>query len=126
MRLLFLILLIARVGFSQSDSSSFIPSEEFQGFKVMKVAAGSCASPDGNALITSTLPPNYTWLNSNGYCFAIGPQKNFSMCFNFTSIGSSVSINAGYASTGCGSISFSGFQLYRCSPSCVLVGTASY
>lgn len=87
------------------------------------IQAGSCASPNGSMNPVTSPPPDYAWLLANGYCYAITPSKNFSVCYTFTSTGTAINLNSGYSSTGCGSISFSGFNLYTCSPGCVLVGT---
>jgi hypothetical protein len=84
---------------------------------------GACSSPDGSTLIISSVPSGYAWLDANGYCYSIGPEMNFTMCFTFTSTGTDVSLNSGYSSAGCFSTTFSGFSLYTCSPACTLVGT---
>lgn len=89
-----------------------------------QIMSGSCGSPDGTALIISSAPSGYVWLNSNGYCYAITATENFTMCFTFTSIGTDISINSGYSTLGCFGETFSGFDLYTCNPSCTFVGSA--
>ncbi len=91
--------------------------------QIDQIESGSCGSPDGPMLSVNSPPPSYNWLNTNGYCYTITPTKNFTMCFTFTATGTNIDLNAGYSSTGCATISFSGFNLYTCNPSCTFVGT---
>lgn len=103
---------------SRIDSSFMLKQDNNE-----QLLSGSCASPDGPMFPTVIIPPNYAWLLANGYCYAIGPQKIFTMCFTFTPTSPNVSLNAGYSSTGCATINFSGFNLYTCNPACVFVGS---
>lgn len=126
MKKLFTTLLIsfALLSNSQICSSYRIPDSLITIIKGgASTMAGSCASPDGPMLITAAPPPSYAWLLANGYCYSIGPQKVFTMCFTFSPAGSTATLNAGYSSTGCGIISFSGFNLYTCTPGCALIGS---
>lgn len=83
----------------------------------------SCGSPTGSMNVISSSPPNYAWLQSNGYCNPANYGKNGTVCWTFAPTTDSISINSGYASTGCVVISFSNLNLYSCSPSCTLVGS---
>lgn len=87
------------------------------------IESGSCASPDGADHSVTSTPPNYTWLNTNGYCYAITPTRNFTVCYTYIATSDSVNFNAGYSSNGCAIVSFNNFNLYKCSPSCILVGS---
>lgn len=125
--LLLIFLLISSFSFSQVSESYFIPSKEFQSNTLEKTTSvnavsSTCATPDG-AMLLATSVSSYNWLDSNGYCFSVGPEKTFTMCFTFTSVGTAVSLNSGYSATGCFSITFSGFNFYTCAPSCTSVGT---
>lgn len=125
-KLLFTFLLsYVTVSYSQICSNYYIPDSLIKTSKYSNIStlAGSCVSPDGPENLTAAAPPSYAWLLANGYCYAIGPQKVFTMCFTFSPAGSTATLNAGYSSTGCGGISFSGFNLYSCAPGCGLIGS---
>jgi hypothetical protein len=86
-----------------------------------QVKAGSCGSPDGPTTEIASPPPNYQYLEDNGYCmysFGAGVQT---ACFTMTSPGTDISFNAGYQVSGCANTSFGNFELYDAS--CNLVGT---
>lgn len=86
--------------------------------------AGSCAAPNGVINNISGPPPSYAWLQANGYCNPSPTYgNNGTVCWSFTASQPSVSFNSGYSTTGCGSISFGFFTLYRCAPICTVVGT---
>lgn len=92
---------------------------EFQG--------ASCASPDGPDKQTAIIPPDWNWLNTNGYCFSGAPMpaKNITMCFTLTSPGTDIDFNAGFSTIGCAGYSVNYARLYTSAPACVLVdGTA--
>lgn len=110
---------------SQTCVSNIIPEQAIKLDKNnLSILAGSCASPDGPDKIIGSPPPSHAWLATNGYCYTLTPtSKTFNMCFTMTSSATTATFNAGYSSTGCASISFSGFNLYTCAPGCVLVGT---
>lgn len=86
----------------------------------MQLKAGSCGSPDGTANSTIIVPPNYAWLQTNGYCNPAAYGFNPTVCWTFTPTSSSVSINSGF-STNCGNYTFGSFNLYN--NSCSLIGT---
>lgn len=88
----------------------------------VSITAGACASPDGTIKQVLYTPSSYQQLLDSGYCYPIGPTKNFTVCYTFTAPSPSVTLNAGYSSSGCVTTTFSGFQLYNCFPSCSLVG----
>lgn len=109
---------------SQTCISNIIPIECIKEDKSnLSTLAGSCASPDGPDKIIGSPPPSYAWLQANNYCYSIGPTKNLTVCYTMTSSATTATFNSGFSSTGCASISFSGFNLYTCNPGCVLVGT---
>lgn len=83
----------------------------------------SCASPNGPMYETVISPPSYGWLQTNGYCNPGSYGKNGTVCWTFVNPGTCVSLNSGYAVSGCASGSFGPFNLYTCNPGCVLVGT---
>lgn len=123
MRKLFLLLapfyIHAQTCISHKIDTSLILSK--QGYSVQ---SGSCASPDGSMQSVTSPPSGYAYLLANGYCYTLSPvQKNFTMCFTFVSTGTNINLNSGYSSSGCAFVSFSGFNLYTCSPSCTLVGS---
>lgn len=126
--LFILLLILPYIFISQTCSGYEIPGSSIQYCKqgnINNIMAGSCASPDGPVNIIASAPGSYAILLASGYCYTIGPQKNFSMCFNFTlpAGATTATLNSGYSSTGCGSISFAGFNLYTCAPGCTFVGT---
>lgn len=83
----------------------------------------SCASPTGSMNVTIITPPSYPWLQSNGYCRPSNYGSNGTVCWTFTPTQSNVSINSGYAITGCATASFGSFNMYTCAPACVPSGT---
>lgn len=85
--------------------------------------AGTCASPDGSATVTAVAPPDYAWLQANGYCNPASYGEPVTTCWSFTSGSTSITINSGVSSSGCTTTSYSGFTLYECDPSCAVVGT---
>ncbi len=110
---------------AQTCKSYYIPDSLIHTGKFMnpEVLGGACSSPDGAVMQIGSSPNSYGDLFDGGYCYSIGPQKNFTMCFTFVSPGSAVDLNAGYESSGCNSISFNNLNLYQCNPSCLFVGT---
>lgn len=110
---------------AQTCVSNIIPTESIKEDKNnLSILAGSCASPDGLALIIATPPASYAVLSAGGYCYTLTPaSKTFNMCFNFTSSATTATLNAGFSSTGCGVISFAGFNLFTCNPACTFVGS---
>lgn len=126
MKKLFIILLliISHIIISQTTSDYKLPPpKQVQSINVMGIN-GTCASPNGNMNSISSPPPNYTWLQTNGYCRPSGTYgSSGTVCWNFTPTSTSITINSGYSSTGCASINFGPFTLYRCSPSCAVVGS---
>lgn len=83
--------------------------------------AGSCGSPDGSMNVTTVSPPNYAWLQANGYCNPSAYGTNPTVCWTFVPSSTSVTINSGYSTTGCANISHGPFNLYN--SSCTLIGT---
>ena len=86
----------------------------------MIAKAGSCGSPDGSMNVTTVNPPNYAWLQTNGYCNPAAYGTNPTVCWTFVPTSSSVSINSGYSTTGCANVSHGPFTLYG--PGCVVFG----
>jgi len=82
--------------------------------------AGSCGSPDGPMNSTIITPPDYPWLQTNGYCNPLMYGNNPTVCWTLTPTSTSVSINSGF-STDCDSYTFSNFNLYDAT--CTLIGT---
>lgn len=86
----------------------------------MHLKAGSCGSPDGSMNPTIITPPNYTWLQTNGYCNPNTYGFTPTVCWSFTPTSSSVTINSGF-SYNCANATFSNFILYDAS--CSVIGT---
>lgn len=83
--------------------------------------AGSCGSPDGPTTLIGSPPPNYQYLEDNGYCIYNYPTTaTFTACFTVTSPGTAIDFNAG-SSVSCINRSFSSFTLYDAS--CTQIGT---
>jgi hypothetical protein len=126
--LIILFVILCSCSFSQVSESFYLPSNSLQKYAEkttsINAVSSACSTPDGTMLIATSVS-SFGWLDTNGYCFSIGPQKNFTMCFTFNSVGTSVRLNSGYSTTGCFSITFSGFNFYTCAPSCTSVGTGS-
>lgn len=121
---LLLIILSASV-FAQVKTSATIPDSlimERTAAKTNQISA-SCASPSGTMLVVAAPPPSYAWLQANGYCHPASYGSVGTVCWSFVPTQNSVTINSGFSTTGCGSITFGPFNLYACSPSCTLVGS---
>jgi len=82
--------------------------------------AGSCASPDGAMNVTLITPPDYAWLQTNGYCNPAAYGSPVTVCWTFTTASTSVTINSGWSST-CINANFGPFTLYNAA--CVSIGT---
>lgn len=83
--------------------------------------AGSCSSPDGTSTEIASPPPDYQFLEDNGYCLYSYPTTSgFSACFTIVSPGTDIDFNAGFSHT-CGNVQFNNFTLYDAS--CNIVGT---
>ena len=118
----FILMLVTLVGYSQTIHSTIIKDTITSGKPIyMTAKAGSCGSPDGGMNPTTVNPPNYAWLQANGYCNPASYGKNPTVCWTFTPTSSSVSMNSGYSTTGCNNIAFGGFNLYN--SGCTLIGT---
>ena len=68
-------------------------------------------------------PPNYAWLQSNGYCNPGSYGASGTVCWTYTATATQVDFNSGWSSTGCATMSFGNFELYTCAAACALVGT---
>lgn len=88
----------------------------------MQLKAGSCGSPDGAVNPTIITPPNYLWLQTNGYCNPNTYGQTPTVCWTFTPTSTSVTINSGF-STNCSNYTFNNFNLYDAS--CSLIGTGT-
>jgi len=83
--------------------------------------AGSCSSPDGASTEIASPPPDYQYLEDNGYCnYTYPTTSGFTACFTIISPGTDIDFNAGFSHT-CGNIQFNNFILYDAS--CNLIGT---
>lgn len=128
--LLILGLLITNLVFSQTITSTYLKdtsttkvsdnlTEKSGTLRILS----SCAVPTGSMNSTPITPPSYAWLQTNGYCNPSTYGKTGTVCWTFIPTGNSVTINSGYSSSGCGSITFGPFNLYTCAPACVSQGT---
>ena len=114
-------ILIITTLFSLSVQSQEITLDSFIVDTPTYLRAGSCASPDGATLEIPTPPPNYQYLEDNGYCtYSYPSTSTFTGCYTMTSPGTAINFNAG-SSTTCNNRAFSNFRLYN--SSCVLIGT---
>lgn len=89
--------------------------------------AGSCDSPNGDIVCDDlTGYPDGAYLTANGCCFNISPPvKNATYCWEFTAVNTSLVLDCGWSIIVFNSFSswFSDFELYTCTPDCLLVGT---
>jgi len=116
--LLALITFVNVLGYSQEKTTHYIEETDSINF-ILK--AGSCSSPDGPTNEISSFPPNYQYLQDNGYCLYSYPTTNtFTACFTFIAGSSSVDVNAG-SSQSCNNTSFGTFRLFN--SSCQQIGT---
>jgi hypothetical protein len=116
--LLILMMFIGTLGYSQEIKSHYITETDSISF-ILK--AGSCGSPDGPTTETLIIPPNYQYLEDNGYCLYSYPTTStFTACFTFVAGSSSVDVNSGY-SQSCNNVSFSNFRLFN--SACVQIAT---
>jgi hypothetical protein len=116
--LLILMILVGMFGYSQEIKNHYITKTDSMGF-VLK--SGSCSSPDGSTTETPILPPNYQYLQDNGYCiYSYATTNTFTACFTFIAGSSSVDVNAG-SSQSCNNTSFGTFRLFN--SSCQQIGT---
>jgi len=109
-------LLISMASYSQySTIDAFISDTNLQ------YKAGSCGSPDGPTTLITAPPPDYQYLEDNGYCLYNYPTTSaMTACFTVVSPGTALDFNAGFSHT-CNNISFGGFTLYDAG--CSVVGT---
>jgi hypothetical protein len=91
---------------------------------LLRVAAGTCASPDGPDKLIASPPPDYNYLNDNGYCYIVSPAvKDYDGCFTMIAGATSVNFNAGYNSSGCnGGLNINYVRLYT-TAGCVLINS---
>jgi hypothetical protein len=116
--LLILMMFIGILGYSQEIKSHYITETDSIGF-ITK--AGSCGSPDGPSTETLIVPPNYQYLEDNGYClYSYSTTSTFTACFTFVAGSSLVDVNAGH-SQSCNQFTFSNFRLFN--SSCVQIAT---
>jgi hypothetical protein len=125
-----LLILFAFIGlnmFAQTCKNYYIPDSLIHKGKAMipNILGGTCSSPDGVVMQILAAPGSYNDLFDGGYCYAIGPTKNFTMCFTFTAPGPDIDINSGYESSGCNSTNFNSIDLYTCDPACTFVGSGT-
>jgi hypothetical protein len=93
----------------------------FIGFFSIGMAQGSCGSEDGVMLEAASTPPDFQWLEDNGYCMnGTGNTAWHFMCFTFTPDISAVDINMGVSAT-CNSVNTKDYTLYD--NTCTSVGT---
>jgi hypothetical protein len=112
------VLFIMNIVFSQENQKHYITDTDSISI-VLK--AGSCSSPDGPLTQTLIMPPNYQYLDDNGYCLYSYPiTSQFTACFTFVAGSSSVDVNSGY-SASCNNVQFSNFRLFN--SSCVQIAT---
>lgn len=114
-----LFLALFSVGFSQTYTSTILKDTSRYDRPIYMERAGSCGSPDGAMNSTTTSPPNYAWLQTNGYCNPAAYGTNPTVCWTFTPTSSSVTINSGYSQSGCANVSFGSLNLYG--PGCVFI-----
>ena len=117
--LLLTLLIVYIFSYSQVITSTIIQDRNVGKPIYMTTKAGSCGSPDGGMNPTTVNPPNYAWLQANGYCNPASYGTNPTVCWTFIPTSSSVSINSGYSTTGCVNISHGPFTLYG--PGCVFI-----
>lgn len=87
--------------------------------------AGTCASPDGVDKSIPFPPPDYNYLNTNGYCYTVSPAvKDFVACYTMTAGATSVDFNAGYNATGCTGLLINYAILYTTGACVIVDGTA--
>jgi hypothetical protein len=109
---------------AQTISSHTLPGTSGKVLGINSIMAGSCASPNGNMNSIGGPPGSYANLQAGGYCNPSGTYgSSGTVCWVFTPTSNSVSINSGYSTTGCASINFGPFTLYKCAPSCSVMGT---
>jgi hypothetical protein len=101
-----LLFFVSNLLFSQYNS--YLPKETFNN----KFNINCDVEPLGIVKELTTLPPTYTFLESNGYCYYFNPaQSFFSYCFYFIANTENVFLNSGFSAVGCNNIIFSGFTL---------------
>lgn len=121
-----LLVFVAMNSMAQISTNYFMPDSLIRTdpkLNPIQTMAGTCASPDGGMNSIAAPPPNYTYLQNNGYCNPRSYGRSGTVCWNFTPTQNSVSINSGYSQTGCTSMSFGPFTLYTCAPACAVVGS---
>ena len=59
------------------------------------------------------IPINYSFLETNGFCYNIDPMlQEFTLSFTFTATSTSIFINTGYSVVACTNVNFSNLNLY--------------
>jgi len=112
-------LLVGLLGYTQTQSTTMNIGKVGT---INQLKAGSCASPDGPTTLTSIVPPDYQYLEDNGFClYSYTTTSAFTACYTVTSPGTALDFNAGFSHT-CNNVSFNNFRLYDAA-TCSLVGT---
>ena len=83
----------------------------------------NCATPTGIMNSTIIPPPSYVWLQTNGYCNPSNYGKTGTVCWTFTPTQPNISINSGFSTLGCATVSFGPFNLFTCAPACAPMGS---
>ena len=120
-----LLLMLPSIIFAQSNY--YIPDSNqvgygFKQYEITNVAA-TCASPNGPMNSIGAPPGSYAALQTGGYCNPNTYPEPGTVCWTFTPTGNSITINSGYSTSGCGSITFGPFSLYTCAPACTFLGS---
>jgi hypothetical protein len=121
-----LLILVTFDTVAQVTSGHFIPDSligQASKLSPVQTIAGTCASPNGNMNSIGGPPGSYANLQAGGYCNPASYGSSGTVCWSFTPSQPSVSINSGYSQSGCSTISFGPFTLYKCAPSCSVMGT---
>ena len=120
MKRLLLLLSMVSPAFLSGQVLQGISVEPFIEKTISTYRAGSCGSPDGPTTEIPSAPPDYQYLEDNGYCLYSFPSGVQTACFTMTSPGTDISFNAGYQ-FNCANAAFGNFELYDAS--CNLIGT---
>jgi hypothetical protein len=102
------ILLIFFVNTLCSQYNSYLPKENISNSK----SNTTCIETNNIVKELTVLPPTYSFLESNSYCYYFNPaQSYFTYCFYFIANTENIYLNSGFSAVGCNNIIFSDFTL---------------
>ena len=121
-KILFILFLLVSIMMGAQQASINFGISSAERSTITNQVQSNCATPNGSMNVIAAAPSNYTQLQTNGYCNPASYGKSGTVCWMLTPASNSITINSGFATSGCGGQSFSNPILYTCAPSCISQG----